>query len=164
MSETEQNVQMSGRRGIVVGVDGSSLSIEALRWAARMEPTVGGPITAVSAWHVPTSGAAFAGYPGIDWNPEQDAAGVLDAALGEAFGPTRPEGLIAKAIEGRPSQVLVEESDDAGMLVVGSRGLGGLMGTLLGSVSRACAEHAKCPVLVLHGEETAAPPSAGEPA
>jgi nucleotide-binding universal stress UspA family protein len=149
MSENQQNVQ----RGIVVGVDGSPLSIEALRWAARMEQTVGGPITAVSAWHIPASGVPFAEYPGIDWNPEQDATGVLDAALEEAFGAERPAGLIAKAIEGRPAQVLIDASRDASMLVLGSRGLGGFMGMLLGSVSRACAEHAKCPVLVLHGDE-----------
>lgn len=144
-------------RGIVVGVDGSPLSVEALKWAARLQPMLGGPITAIAAWHLPTSGAAFAQYPGIEWNPEQDAAAVLEAALTEAYGGQRPGGLTARTIEGRPAQVLVEASRGAAMLVVGSRGLGGFMGMLLGSVSRACAEHAACPVMVLHapGDEQA---------
>jgi nucleotide-binding universal stress UspA family protein len=49
--------------------------------------------------------------------------------------------------------VLLDESDGAQMLVVGSRGHGGFMGLLLGSVSASVAEHATCPVLVLHGNE-----------
>ncbi|GHG42071.1 universal stress protein [Sinomonas cellulolyticus] len=143
--------------GIVVGVDGSPLSIEALRWAARMEPTVGGPITAIAAWHIPASAASFAEYPGVDWNPEEDAGTVLRDALAEAFGDEPPAGLVARIVQGRPAQVLLDASRDASMLVVGSRGLGGFMGLLLGSVSRACAEHAACPVMVLHepGDERA---------
>lgn len=160
MSEAHES--STPAQGIVVGVDGSPLSIEALRWAARLQPTVGGPIRAIAAWHVPTSSAAFVQYPGIDWNPEQDAAGILDEALTEAFGDSRPEGLTASTVEGRPAQVLVEASEGASMLVVGSRGLGGFMGLLLGSVSRACAEHAKCPVMVLHAPGDAETAGSGE--
>jgi Universal stress protein family. len=52
--------------------------------------------------------------------------------------------------------VLIEESAHASMLILGSRGHGGFVGMLLGSVSAACAEHAHCPVLVMHGAERAA--------
>jgi nucleotide-binding universal stress UspA family protein len=144
-------------QGIVVGVDGSPLSIEALKWAARLAPTVGGPITAIAAWHIPASSAGYVSYPGIDWNPEEDAATVLQSSLQEAYGEHQPEGLRALTVQGRPAQVLVRASRDATMLVVGSRGLGGFMGMLLGSVSRAVAEHASCPVMVLHtqGDEQA---------
>jgi len=58
--------------------------------------------------------------------------------------------------------VLLEVSDGARMLVVGSRGQGGLAGLLLGSVSAAGAEHAACPVLVVHGT-TLPPPSWADP-
>lgn len=155
MSEAQESARPE--LGIVVGVDGSPLSIEALKWAARLEPTLGGPITAVAAWHIPASAAGFAEYPGVGWNPEEDAATVLEGALKDAFGDQRPAGLTARTVQGRPAQVLVEASRDASMLVVGSRGLGGFMGMLLGSVSRACAEHAACPVMVLHapGDEKA---------
>ena len=136
--------------GIVVGVDGSPLSITALRWAARLEPTVGGPIRAVAAWHLPTSGVAFAPYTGLEWNPETDATEILENALTEAYGDHRPEGLTAAVVQGFPAKVLLDQSRGASMVLVGSRGLGGFMGLLLGSVSRAVAEHAQCPVMVVH--------------
>ena len=140
----------AGGRGIVVGVDGSPLSIEALRWAARLVPVLGGPIIAVAAWHVPNSGVSFIDAAGIAWDPEGDARTVLESSLVEAYGSARPEGLEARLVHGRPAPTLIGESRGARLLIVGSRGLGGFMGMLLGSVSRACAEHAEVPVLVLH--------------
>lgn len=135
-------------RGIVVGVDGSPLSIEALRWAVRLVPILGGPVIAVAAWHVPNAG--FIDAAGIEWDPEEDARMVLESALSEAYGDERPEGLEVRLVHGRPAPTLIGESRGASLLIVGSRGLGGFMGMLLGSVSRACAEHAEVPVLVLH--------------
>ncbi|MEA5453228.1 universal stress protein [Sinomonas sp. JGH33] len=148
--------------GIVVGVDGSPLSIEALRWARRLAPSVGGPITALSAWQYPATWAMGA-YPTLDWSPEADAKEALERALQEAFGADRPAGLTAEAVAGSAAHVLVEKSRKATLLIVGSRGLGGFMGLLLGSVSAACAEHAVCPVLVLHGTEHEARPVVSVP-
>lgn len=154
MAEASESSARNG--GIVVGVDGSPLSITALRWAVRLESTVGGPIRAIAAWHPPTNGVAFAPYTGVEWNPEEDAVEILEAALTEAFGDERPEGLAAKVVEGFPAKVLIDESRGASMVLVGSRGLGGFMGLLLGSVSRAVAEHAQCPVMVVHAPGDAA--------
>jgi nucleotide-binding universal stress UspA family protein len=53
-------------------------------------------------------------------------------------------------MEGRPAEVLLNEGEQAAMLVVGSRGHGGFAGLALGSVSGACAAYAHCPVLVVH--------------
>jgi nucleotide-binding universal stress UspA family protein len=54
--------------------------------------------------------------------------------------------------------MLLDVSTGAQMLVVGSHGHGGFAGLLLGSVSAACAEHARCPVLVVHDRLAAPPP------
>ena len=148
----------AGGRGIVVGVDGSPLSVEALRWAARLTQVLGGPIIAVAAWHVPNAG--FIEAAGIEWDPEGDARAVLETALTEAYGDRRPEGLEVRLIHGRPAPTLIGESRGARLLLVGSRGVGGFMGMLLGSVSRACVEHAEVPVLVLRSGPRTTPPPA----
>lgn len=155
MTEAQQSMPT----GIVVGVDGSPLSVEALKWAVRLAPSVGGQITAVTAWQHPIAGG-MGEFPGMQWNPRLDAEAVLEKALHEAFGASRPEGLEAIVANGSAAHVLVEKSKHAALLVVGSRGLGGFRGLLLGSVSTVCAEHAGCPVLVLH-EHSVAKAAAG---
>jgi len=133
---------------IVVGVDGSQQSVEALRWAARLAPALGARIRAVGAWEYPPE---YAGYVplGSD-NFDEITQKRVDQAVREAFGEDVPPGLSTSVVFGHPSKVLVQESDDASMLVVGRRGHGGFRGLLLGSVSAACVTHARCPVLVLH--------------
>ena len=83
---------------------------------------------------------------------------MLTETVAEVFGPTPPEGMIMTVREGGAARALIEMSGGSQMLVVGSRGHGGFAGLLLGSVSAACAEHASCPVLVIHGM-TPPPPS-----
>ncbi len=134
---------------IVVGVDGSEPSKEALRWAARLAPGLGATIEAVIAWEFPTNfgWAVEAG----DWRPDHDAGVILEETLTDVFGSTRPPGLVASVQEGRAASVMLEAARDADMLIIGSRGHGGFTGLLLGSVSAECAEHSSCPVLVVHG-------------
>jgi nucleotide-binding universal stress UspA family protein len=75
---------------------------------------------------------------------------MVRTAVAARFGPDVPPWFSAQQIEGAAAEVLIRESRDAQMLIVGSRGHGGFAGLLLGSVSSACAEHATCAVLVLH--------------
>lgn len=133
---------------IVVGVDGSPQSVAALRWAARTAPALGAGIRAVGAWDYPPE---YAGYVplGSD-NFDEVTRKQVDEAVREAFGEEAPAGLSTSVVFGHPSQVLVRESEDATMLVVGRRGHGGFRGLLMGSVSAACVAHASCPVLVIH--------------
>jgi len=134
---------------IIVGVDGSSSSIDALRLAARLSQAMGHPLEVVTAWDYP----ALAGYyVAAEWAPDRDGEVILDAAIREAFGSQVPSDLVRTLRKGAPASVLVEESGRAEMLVVGCRGRGGFVGLLLGSVSAACAEHARCPVLVVHSD------------
>ena len=74
------------------------------------------------------------------------------------FGEQQPPELEITVREGAAAKFLLEVSSGARMLVVGSRGRVGFAGLLLGSVGTACAEHATCPVLVIHGS-TPPPPS-----
>ncbi|MGN6205210.1 universal stress protein [Humibacter sp.] len=140
-------------RPILVGVDGSRSSIEALRLAAELSKALGHHLEAVTAWDYP----ALAGYyVAGEWRPDRDGEGILDASIAEAFGPAVPSGMVRTLRKGSPAGVLVEESRRAEMLVVGCRGRGGFVGLLLGSVSAECAEHAQCPVLVVHSDHDAA--------
>jgi nucleotide-binding universal stress UspA family protein len=136
---------------IVVGVDGSEPSKSALRWAARFATMSGATIEAVLAWQPPVSyGGA---YPPADWRPDQDAEVILASTVSEVFGDERPAGIRLIVEEGNAAAVLLDHSTGAELLVTGSRGHGGFAGLLLGSVSSHCAEHATCPVLVVHGEQ-----------
>ncbi|MUN64535.1 universal stress protein [Kocuria sediminis] len=143
-----------GTAAVVVGVDGSEQSVEALRWAARIAPALGASLRVVAAWDYPPE---YAGYVplGSD-NFDEITRKRVDTAIQQAFGEDVPEGLTTTVEFGHPSKVLVRESEDAVMLVVGRRGHGGFRGLLLGSVSAACVSHASCPVLVIHEDGTAA--------
>jgi nucleotide-binding universal stress UspA family protein len=145
---------------VVVGVDGSASSAQALRWARFMADTTGSPLHAVAVWQPLSSytwaTAGWAAVPG-DWDPAGDTEKMLQSTLDDVFGADRPPALHTTVQEGIPAKVLLDYSRTATMLVVGSRGHGGFAGLMLGSVSTACAEHATCPVLVIHGS-TAPPP------
>ena len=141
---------------VVVGVDGSKPSDAALRWGRFLAESMGGTLQVVFAW--PTIAEWAADWAPDDWggvppeaDPVPDATRLLDQAVERAFGDDRPTGLQTTVAEGSPAKTLLEISEGARMLVVGSRGHGGFAGLLLGSVSAACAEHAHCPVLVVHG-------------
>jgi nucleotide-binding universal stress UspA family protein len=86
---------------------------------------------------------------------------VLDGAIEIAFGGNPPE-LTRTVLTGAPARTLIHASKNASMLVLGSRGHGGFVGLLLGSVSAACAEHADCAVLVVRAQEDAAYDAADE--
>jgi nucleotide-binding universal stress UspA family protein len=137
----------SGAR-IVVGVDGSPSSQAALRWADRVGSAMGLAIDAIICWAYPTNygiGAAFTEY-----RPDVEAKVMLDETVRTVFGDSPPAGLRTSVREGYPAKELIDASQGAEMLVVGSRGHGGFVGLLIGSVSAYCAEHAACPVVVLH--------------
>ncbi|WP_434995995.1 universal stress protein [Arthrobacter sp. Ld5] len=138
------------QRGIVVGVDGSDQSICALLWAAREAARRDAPLYVVTAYTVPVFAASSmdAGYATVDDEVIRESAqAVLDEAV------SRLEGMALEVhprIEsGDAAGVLLDLSEDAELMVVGSRGRGGFVGRLLGSVSSALPAHAKCPTAVI---------------
>ena len=155
------STQEPGTDRIVVGVDGSEPAKQALLWARFLAEATGSTLHAVTAWQQYTgygwSGPGRTAVP-TDLDPAADAKALLEDAVHVAYGEQMPPGLRASINYGGAAKVLLEASAGARMLVVGSRGHGGFVGLLLGSVSAACAEHAACPVLVVHGE-TPPPPS-----
>ncbi len=145
----------AGAGRVVVGVDGSPSSQQALRWGAHLAATFGAGLDAVTAWVFPAA-AAWGSVPS-DWDPAQDMRKALDDTVQEVFGDQPPAGMRRLVREGGAARVLLDASQGAIMIVVGSRGHGGFAGLLLGSVSANVAEHASCPVLVIHGDQ--APPA-----
>jgi|SRR4051794_21236671 len=144
---------MSGGIGrIVVGVDGSTASTDALRWAARQADLTGASLEAVTAWSYPTT-YGFPVIADVDW--EKGALTVLDEAVDKALG--READVTRRAVEGHAALVLTEAAQGAELLVVGSRGHGGFAGLLLGSVSEHVVTHAPCPVVVVRHPSTAEP-------
>ena len=139
---------------VVVGVDGSAESVEALRWAAAYASATGATINAVLSWHYPA--VAGVAPPGAAPRPLTDEIratmqAALDKALTEVFGTPTPPNVHAKIAYGHPAVVLVDESQDADLLVVGNRGHGAFAGMLTGSVSIHCVNNARCPVVVVRG-------------
>ncbi|WP_159622528.1 universal stress protein [Ruania rhizosphaerae] len=139
-------------RRIVVGVDGSRASHEALRQGARLARELGYDVEAIAVW-ASTPVTLGGVYLDLQWDPAEDASRALDTAVGAVFPAGRPAWCKLTLREGRPAEELVEAARGAAMLVVGRRGHGsGLAALLLGSVSSACVSHAHCPVLVVPAE------------
>lgn len=139
---------MQSAQPIVVGVDGSKASLQALREAKHLAEVMECPLKVVTAWEWPVTAAEYP-YP-VEYSLEEDAKLRLAEALEAVFGTELPAGLEREVHGGPPARVLRDLSQNARMVVVGSRGHGGFVGLLLGSVSSAVAAHAKCPVLITH--------------
>jgi len=145
-SQPEPFVRTGGR--IVVGVDGSPASVQALRTAARIAELTGASIDAVGVWEMPLTGA----FPqtGIVWAPTEETKAMLEGTLQDAFGDRRPVGMRTPACAGNPAKQILEQAQGADLIVLGSRGHGAFAGLVLGSVSIRCAAAATCPVLIVH--------------
>lgn len=141
-------------RGIVVGVDGSRSSTAAVDWAARDAEMRGIPLTLV---HIlaPPMVMTFpevpmpSGY--AEWQQAQGERHIRDA-LTLVEGCAVPE-VSGETVVGSTIPSLVEASKGSTMMVVGCRGHGRLRRTLLGSVSSALVQHARCPVAVIHDRQ-----------
>jgi nucleotide-binding universal stress UspA family protein len=139
-------------RRILVGVDGSPASLEALHWAVHQAELTGATLTVLTTWEWPGS---YGWAPPVpeDFDPERDAGTVLEAAVASVRAGHPDVELDTLVVEGHPAPILVAESERADLLVVGSRGHGEFTGMLIGSVSEHCVANAHCPVLVVRGRD-----------
>jgi nucleotide-binding universal stress UspA family protein len=149
MTQTRTDIKQ-----IVVGVDGSDASRAAMQWAYNEAAHHGASLTAVAAWH-PPSLPLGTGYgqsmppEGYETQPERDARELLEK-LTDDLEPREPAVDVRISIsKGSPAKVLIDMSQGADLVVVGSRGRGGFAGMLLGSVSQHVVAHAACPVVLL---------------
>lgn len=143
---------------VVVGVDGSQPSYDALRWAAAEATLLGARLDVVHGYHfrpvVTPFGAAVPVY-------REDVEKASQALLEQMVGDTvrrrddQPPHIELIASPSSAAHALLETADGADLLVVGSRGHGTFRGLLLGSVSRQCVHHTPCPIVVVRPRRAA---------
>jgi len=139
---------------VVVGVDGSESSVASLRWAAEEAAIRNETLRIVTVWSTPVVSmpAPTVGYfidPALF---EADGERIVQDAIASVradMGDRAPE-ITTAVLQGLPITQLLEASNDASLLVLGSRGRGGFASLLLGSVALGCTHHAKIPVAVIH--------------
>ena len=144
------SVSQSGGGRIVVGIDGSPPSLDALSWAARQAELTAARLEVVMCGVWPSSYGWAMPIP-EDFDPEGDIRRTLQTAVAPVRTAHPGVGVDARVVRGHPAPILVEASEGADLLVIGNRGHGEFVGMVIGSVSEYCAQHAHCPVLVHRG-------------
>lgn len=139
---------------IVVGVDGSEGASAAIEFAANEAALRGARLRIVGSWEIPPAVLASVGLSRDFYEEFKDHAVTLVREAVVRVTELQPSvAHEERVIQGQAGNVLVEEAQDAALLVVGSRGHGGFRGLLLGSVSRQVVQHARCPVVVVPPKE-----------
>jgi nucleotide-binding universal stress UspA family protein len=138
---------------IVVGIDGSDGSRRALQWAFQEARLRAARVQALLAW-------TYLDQPDGEFDAaygETDARARLDQALDQVGSDAIDVAVERLVVNDLPARALLDAARGAELVVVGSRGVGGFKGLLLGSVSQQVVQHAPCPVVVVPGEERPAP-------
>lgn len=133
------------RSVVVVGVDGSTGSRDAVRWAAEYAKLTGAELRAVASWRWPNYVTRIP--PGADL--AADTLRTLQEVLAEV-GAEFPDVPVSEhVVEGPGGPALLSQASDASLLVVGARGRAAYPGMLLGSVAEYCVRNGRCPVVVV---------------
>ena len=135
---------------VVAGVDGSENGRLALTWAAEEARLRGARLRVVHVW-------SYLAQPGEAFDPtygDDDARRLLQVAVA-GLGDEVDVELVP--VCDLPARGLLDAAQDADLLVVGARGMGGFRGLLLGSVSQQVAQHAPCPVVIVPQREGSPP-------
>lgn len=145
----------SAPRPVVVGVDASAAAVQAARFGAEEARQRGAPLRILHVVRWPFDGMVTP-PPDLDVPLLQRTGGegVLQAVADAVAGTVGAGGLSTSLIDGDPVTVLREASAESQLMVLGSRGVGGLAGLLLGSTASGVVAHARCPVVVLPDESS----------
>ena len=147
---------MGNTGAVMVGYDGSTMSQTAAHWAAREAVARGLPLVLAHAFTPPIGGFSDGYISSVGADVVATMQESADASLLEmvaALAAAHPQlDVRHQVLVASPSAALIEASADASLLVVGSRGLGGFRGLILGSVGVQVATHSQCPTVVLRGE------------
>jgi nucleotide-binding universal stress UspA family protein len=133
------------RSVVVAGVDGSTGSRDAVRWAAEYGKLTGAELRAVSSWRWPNYITRIP--PGVDL--EADTRRTLAEVVAEIRADFPEVPVSERVVEGPGGPALLSQAADATLLVVGARGRAAYPGMLLGSVAEYCVRNGPCPVVVV---------------
>lgn len=148
MTQTTTTPRADRRPIVLVGVDGSTSARQALRWAFHQARMTGAELHAVTAWSVPQT-YGYVWQVGAIGDLEQDARTMLQDHLVDALGAQDAATVHRHVVEAHPTTALLGLATAQDLIVVGSHGHGGFVGSLLGSVSHYLVGHAPCPVVVI---------------
>ncbi|MGJ5749008.1 nucleotide-binding universal stress UspA family protein [Streptomyces puniciscabiei] len=136
---------------VVVGVDGSPSSYEALRWAVRYAGLLGAAVDAVAVWELP--GLYGWSAPAVDLDvDEEETRQRMRTELTDVLGADAVGSVRSHVVHGNAADVLLRAAEGAAALVVGGRGRDGFAAALLGSVSQHVSQHASCPVVIVRAQ------------
>ena len=149
MTEVATTLELTG--GLLVGHDGSPAAAQAVRWAARIARRLDCPLHVVRTWSLSSAPRPTTAAPGYVPPMTDFEAAVLGRLEADVAGLGLPEGCDVRihALHGAAGRRLLEASEGADMLVVGTRGAGGFAGLHFGSTADQVVRHARCPVVVV---------------
>ena len=140
---------------IVVGFDRSEQSLEALRWAAEEAGLRKATLRVISAWEIPfdfeSPDRSVRPYDRVRTDTSNAVTAAVEAVVTD---PVLRESIEVIVEHGNPTPLLLTQSAEADMIVVGARGTGGFRGLILGSTTDKLTRHAKCPVVVVRSDES----------
>lgn len=136
---------------IIIGIDGSTTATNALHWAATEARLRHAELEVVHAWHMPyADGYAYGLGGAYDPTPfEEGARQTLDDAIDGIDVADLGQPVRRTLVNGGAAEAILTAAKAADLVVVGTRGHGGFVGLLLGSVSHQVAHHATCPVVLV---------------
>ena len=150
-AEQQQDTDGPDVGKVVVGIDGSELSIDAAHAGFEAASLRGVGLTLLHAWHSPAYVATRFAIPqpfALEEAQQEELRAMAESVAG--FQQTYPDVVVEqRLVQGKAAKVLAEASRGAELVVVGTRGHGGFARLLLGSTSNSLLHHAQCPVLVV---------------